>query len=94
LKLFFPKGGTHYTDLPFRVLSSHAALTLALKGLTAARQIRSFFSSLLEKTIIQNAYALGAKLCFGFLAVGANVIYSLFVPCPFNSLFFYFQNIG
>jgi hypothetical protein len=49
-QLFFPKGGTHYTDLPFRVPSSHAAPHgLLYKGLTAARQIRSFFSPLLEK---------------------------------------------
>ena len=65
LKLFFPKGGTHYTNLPFRMPSSHAALMLALKGLTAARQISFFFSSLLEKIIIQNDYALVANLCLG-----------------------------
>ena len=63
LKLFSPKGRMHYTDLPFRMPSSHAALTLALKGLTAARQISLFFSSLLEKIIIQNDYALMANLC-------------------------------
>ncbi|MBQ7524536.1 MAG: hypothetical protein IJT08_02935, partial [Alphaproteobacteria bacterium] len=51
-KLFFPKGCSHYADLPFVLPSSHAALTLALKGLTAARQIRAFSSPLLGKTII------------------------------------------
>jgi hypothetical protein len=30
--VIFPKGGTHYTDLPFRVPSSHAALTLAFRA--------------------------------------------------------------
>ena len=53
-KLFFPKGGAHYTDLPFRVPSSHAAPTGLLSGLrptglTAAWQIRTFFLPLLEK---------------------------------------------
>ena len=60
MKLFFPKGGTHCTDLPFRMLSSHAAPAGLLSGLcppslTAARQIRAFSSTLLEKRIIQNA---------------------------------------
>ena len=59
-ELFFPKGGAHYTDLPFRVPSSHAAPTGLLSGLrptglTAAWQIRTFFLPLLEKRIIRNA---------------------------------------
>ena len=61
MKLFFPKGGTHCTDLPFRMLSSHAAPAGLLSGLrptglTAARQIRTFSSPLLEKTIIHTAF--------------------------------------
>ncbi|MBR1479577.1 MAG: hypothetical protein IJ599_01600 [Alphaproteobacteria bacterium] len=59
-ELFFPKDCSHYTDLLFREPSSHAAPTGLLFGLrpsslTAARQIRTFSSPLLEKTIIHNA---------------------------------------
>ena len=52
--VIFPKSGTHYNDLPFHVPSNHAAPSgllsgLCPSGLTAARQISSFFSSLLGK---------------------------------------------